>query len=97
MSVNYRSSLVNIGEACSALGVSRSTLFRWIRRGTIQSIRREGRRLIRKQDLMARGARRAIRGVPPLTQDHPIFRLVGAGRGGGKTPGARDKHAVLDQ
>jgi len=27
----------------------------------------------------------------------PIFRLVGAGRGGGNAPGARDKHGILDQ
>lgn len=33
--------------------------------------------------------------VAPLTEDHPIFRLVGAGRGGGDAPGARDKHAIL--
>jgi len=26
-----------------------------------------------------------------------MFRLVGAGRGGGRTPGARDKHAILDR
>ena len=35
--------------------------------------------------------------IPPLTEDHPIFRLVGAGRGGGNAPGARDKHAILDK
>ena len=34
---------------------------------------------------------------PALTEDHPIFRLVGAGRGGGHAPGARDKHAILDE
>jgi excisionase family DNA binding protein len=88
---------VDIGEACRALGISRSTIFRLIRRGSIQSIRRGGRRLIPQQALMAKGARRAARSVPPLTRDHPIFRLVGAGRGGGKAPGARDKHAILDQ
>jgi hypothetical protein len=33
--------------------------------------------------------------LPPLTRDHPIFRLVGAGHGGGRAPGARDKHALL--
>jgi len=97
MTEDYDDSLVNIGEACSALGVSRSTLFRLIRRGSIQSIRRGGRRLISRQALMPRAALRATRGVPPLTCGHPIFRLVGAGRGGGKTPGARDKHAILDK
>jgi len=34
--------------------------------------------------------------VPPLDKNHPIFRLVGAGRSGGKLPGARDKHAIVD-
>ena len=36
-------------------------------------------------------------GIPPSSHDHPMFRLVGAGRGGGRTPGARDKHAILDR
>jgi hypothetical protein len=26
-----------------------------------------------------------------------MFRLIGAGRGGGRTPGARDKHAIVDR
>ncbi|MDO8678925.1 MAG: hypothetical protein Q7R30_10225 [Acidobacteriota bacterium] len=34
--------------------------------------------------------------IPAFSDDHPIFRLVGAGRGGGQAPGARDKHAILD-
>jgi hypothetical protein len=34
--------------------------------------------------------------IPPFTANHPIFRLMGAGRGGGQSPGARDKHAILD-
>ena len=97
MTGDYDSSLVNIGEACSALGISRSTLFRLMRRGSIPSIRKGGRRLIRKQALLARSTRRPTPGVPPLIRNHPIFRLVGAGRGGGKTPGARNKHAILDQ
>ena len=89
--------LVGIDEACSALGISRSTLFRWIRRGSIQSIRQGGRRLIRKQALLGVSTRRASSGIPPFTLAHPIFRLVGGGHGGGKIPGARDKHAILDQ
>ena len=35
--------------------------------------------------------------IPPFTEDNAIFRLVGAGRGGGHDPGARDKHAILDK
>jgi len=89
--------LVDIGTACSELGISRSTVFRLIRLGAIPSIRKGGRRLIRKQALLVGRTRLATHGVPPLTPDHPIFRLVGAGRGGGKTPGARNKHAILDR
>lgn len=79
------------------MGISRSTVWRLIRRGSIQSIRKGGRRLIPKHALTPRGAERVTGDVPPLTQDHPIFRLVGAGRSGGKTPGARDKYAILDK
>jgi len=35
--------------------------------------------------------------IPEFSEGHPIFRLVGAGRGGGAIPGARDKHALLDK
>jgi len=34
--------------------------------------------------------------IRPFTENHPIFRLMGAGRSGGRSPGARDKHAILD-
>jgi len=47
--------------------------------------------------LRQRVKRHSSAGIPPLTDNHPIFRLVGAGRGGGKLPGARDKHAILDE
>lgn len=79
------------------MGVSRSTVWRLIRRGSLPSIRKAGRRLIPKQALATRATRNTRQGIPPLSQDHPIFRLAGAGRGGGKKPGARDKHAILDK
>ena len=90
--------LITVEEAGRALGVSRSTVWRLIQRGEIPSVRRGGRRLVpadaaRKRPL--RGVSAAA--IPPLTEDNPIFRLVGAGRGGGNTPGARDKHAILDK
>jgi excisionase family DNA binding protein len=97
MTEEYDDSLVGIPEACSTLGISRSTVFRLIRRGSLQSIRKGGRRLVRKQALLQGGVRHAEQRLPPLTRDHPIFRLSGAGRGGGRTPGARDKHAILDE
>jgi excisionase family DNA binding protein len=87
--------LLTIKEAIEALGISRSTLWRRVRRGDIPSVRRGGRRLVQLTK-RRNGSREKLRGdIPPFTHDHPIFRLVGAGRGGGQ-PGARDKHAVLD-
>jgi excisionase family DNA binding protein len=90
--------LITVEEAGRALGVSRSTVWRLIQRGEIPSVRRGGRRLV-PADAARKRPRRggSPAAIPPLTEDHPIFRLVGAGRGGGNTPGARDKHAILDK
>jgi len=87
--------LVTIDEAGHVLGVSRSTVCRLIQRGDLASVRRAGRRLIPLTALRTRIRRRYSTRVPAFSDDHPIFRLVGAGRGGGKMPGARDKHAIL--
>jgi excisionase family DNA binding protein len=89
--------MITVEEAGRALGVSRSTVWRLIQRGEIPSVRRGGRRLV-PADAARKRPRRAASpaAVPPLTEDHPIFRLVGAGRGGGRAPGARDKHTILD-
>lgn len=88
--------LLTIEEAIHALGVSRSTVWRWLQRGDLPSVRRGGRRLVRLTT-----TRKAARGksqgdLPPFTESHPMFRLIGAGRGGGQSPGARDKQAILD-
>ena len=90
--------LITVEEAGRALGVSRSTVWRLIQRGELPSIRRGGRRLV-PADAARRRPRRvaSATAIPPLTESHPIFRLVGAGRGGGHAPGARDKHAILDR
>jgi excisionase family DNA binding protein len=87
----------SIEEAGRALGVSAATVWRMIRRGELPTVRERGRRLVLAEGLASRARRRIRRGLPPLTRDHPIFRLVGAGRGGGRAPGARDKHALLDE
>ncbi len=84
-------------EAGCALRVSRSTVWRLIQRGELPSVRSGGRRLVPATAVRARTRRRQTAGVPAFSHDHPIFRLVGAGRGGGRTPGARDKHAILDR
>jgi excisionase family DNA binding protein len=88
---------VSVEEAGQALGVSPSTVWRMIRRGALPSVRHRGRRLVLAHGLTSGARRRSRQEILPLTRDHPIFRLVGAGRGGGGSPGARDKHALLDR
>ncbi|MBI4476316.1 MAG: helix-turn-helix domain-containing protein [Acidobacteria bacterium] len=88
--------MLTIEDAGRALGVSRATVWRLIQRRELPSVRRGGRRLIPATALRTRARRRPTR-IPPLSHDHPIFRLVGAGHGGGQPPSARDKHALLDR
>jgi excisionase family DNA binding protein len=88
-------SAATIAEAGQVLGVSASTVWRMIRRGALSSVRRRGRRLIPRAALRTAPPGRATREIPPLRKDHPIFRLIGAGRSGGSVPGARDKHGIL--
>ena len=89
--------LMTVEEARRTLGVSRATVWRLIQRGELPSVLRGGRRLVPATALRMSSRRTAATAVPPLTEEHPIFRLVGAGRGGGRRPGARDKHAILDE
>lgn len=89
--------MITVDEAGRALGVSRSTVWRLIQRGDLPSVRRGGRRLVPSTALRTRARRHQAAKIPPFSHDHPMFRLVGAGRGGGTTPGARDKHAILDR
>ena len=93
---NESAALLTVREAGESLGISESTVWRMIRRGELPSIRRGGKRLIPAEQLEARARVRQDEELTPLTEDHPIFRLVGAGRSGGQGPGARDKHAILD-
>jgi excisionase family DNA binding protein len=89
--------LVTIEEAGRALGVSRSTVWRLIQRGKLRTVRRGGRRLVQSASLRSRASGRSVRDIATFSTDHPIFRLVGAGRSGGRKPGAREKHAILDE
>ena len=88
---------MSITSAGHLLGVSRSTIWRMMRRGELPSIRQGGRRLVPVDALHASSIRTRRGSVPPLGKDHPIFSLVGAGRSGGNPPGARHKHAILDR
>lgn len=90
-------SFLRVAEAGRALGVSESTIWRMLRRRTLPSVLRGGRRLIPREALERLEPRPPSEDVPALQPDHPIFRLVGAGRGGGRAPGAREKHAILDE
>lgn len=88
---------VSVVQAGQALGVSVSTVWRMIRRGDLPSVRHRGRRLVPERSLSSRIARPRRAQVPPFTKNHPIFRLIGAGHGGGHEPGARDKHDLIDR
>jgi excisionase family DNA binding protein len=89
--------LFSVEQAGRTLGVSRSTVWRLIQRGELPSVRQRGRRWVPASAIRARARRRSNEGIAPFSHDHPMFRLVGAGRGGRHTPGARDKHAILDR
>ena len=88
---------MTVQEAGRVLGVSRSTVWRLIQRGELPSVRRRGRRLVPAAAIRTRTRRRRTAGIPAFSLDHPIFRLAGAGRGGGRPPGARDTHGILDR
>jgi excisionase family DNA binding protein len=88
--------LLTIDEAIRALGVSRSTLWRRLRGGELPSVRRGGRRLVRLRTPRKTVLAKTMNDIQPFTENHPMFRLIGAGRSGGQSPGARDKHAILD-
>ena len=88
--------LLTINDAIRVLGVSRSTLWRRLQSGDLPSVRRGGRRLVRLTMTRTATRRQVTGDIPPFTENHPIFRLMGAGRGGGQSPGARDKHSILD-
>lgn len=89
--------MISVEEAGRALGVSRSTVWRLIQRGDLPSVRRGGRRLVPATAVQTRRRRSGVAPLPPFSDNHPMFRLAGAGRSGGKAPGARDKHAILDR
>ncbi len=84
--------MITFDEAGRVVGVSRSTVWR-----LIQRLRRRGRRWIVSAAIRTRGRRNPSAQIPPFSHEHPMFGLVGAGRGGGAKPGARDKHAILDR
>jgi excisionase family DNA binding protein len=94
---NVTSELVSVEEAGRRLDVSVSTIWRMLRRGSLPSVRKAGRRLVPARALTkARHVAAAESSAALFGKNHPIFRLIGAGRSGGRKPGARDKHAIID-
>jgi excisionase family DNA binding protein len=83
-------------DAALRLGVSLSTVWRRIRDGSLPSLRKGGRRMIPESALDSFRPS-GPRALAPFTHEHPIFRLAGAFRGGGKRPGSSEKHALLDR
>jgi len=87
---------MTVDEAGRQLGVSASTVWRMIRRGELPSFLERGRRVVPQSAVTTPQTAVAETRLPPFRSDNPLFRLAGAGRSGGRRPGARDKHAILD-
>ncbi|MDN5870047.1 MAG: helix-turn-helix domain-containing protein [Nitrococcus sp.] len=94
--VESKPALYGVPEAGRRLGVSASTVWRMIRRGRLPSVLENGRRLVPGEALTMHARNEDGDQIPALDENHPIFRLVGAGKGGGQAPGAREKHSLLD-
>ena len=62
---------MTVDEAGRALGVSRATVWRLIRRGDLPSIRRGGRRLVRASAIQTHARRRPTTEIPPFSLDSP--------------------------
>ena len=92
-----QTTLLDTTEVARRLGVSLSTVWRRVRSGSLPSLRKGGRRLVPESAVVAAAMPSEQRSIAPLTRAHPIFRLVGAFRGGGARPGSDDKHAILDR
>ena len=86
-------------EAARRLRVSESTVWRFLRREQLPSVKVGGRRRIPATAIgrLVRPARLVVRPteIPPLTLDDPLFALAGRFRSRGKGGGAADKHAYL--
>jgi len=86
------------GEAARRLRVSESTIWRFLRREQLPSVKVGGRRRIPAGAIgrVARPLRPAqARDIAPLTLDDALFALAGRFRSDGKRPGSADKHRYL--
>jgi excisionase family DNA binding protein len=90
-----RRELLTVTEAAGELGVSPSTLWRMLRRGELASVRQSGRRLVPRSAVQKRVRAEPSATPTPLSSEHPLWRLVGAFKSGGKGAGSSDKYAAL--
>ena len=85
-------------EAARRLRVSESTIWRFLRRAELPSVKVGGRRRI-PAGAIGRAARSVrpvrARDIAPLTLDDALFALAGSFRSDGKGPGSADKHRYL--
>jgi excisionase family DNA binding protein len=86
-------------QAAERLGVSESTIWRFLRREQLPSVKVGGRRRIPAAAVgrVVRSARPVARpeDIAPLTLDDALFALAGRFRSDGRGPGAEDKHRYL--
>lgn len=87
--------LLSVEEAGRALGVSRSTVWRMIKRGQLPSVRHHGRRQIPSSATRREREISRLEDLPPFTRDNPFFKLMGAFHSDGSGPGSSDKYAAL--
>jgi excisionase family DNA binding protein len=85
-------------EAARRLRVSESTIWRFLRREQLTSVKVDGRRRIPAGAIgrVARSVRSlGARDVAPLTLDNVLFALAGSFRSDGMGPGSADKHRYV--
>lgn len=86
-------------EAARRLGVSESTVWRFLRRELMPSVKVGGQRRIPVSALrqVPRAARRVLgpKEIPIFGLDDAIFQLAGRFRSEARGPGSADKHAHL--
>lgn len=86
---------LDVPAAAAALEVSESTVWRLLRAGELESVVRRGRRLVLRSAVERRSRAARTAGPRALTPDHPLWRLVGSARSGGRAPGSSDKYGAL--
>lgn len=85
---------LTLEEAARRLDVSRSTIFRMLRRGLLTTVCSGRRRLVSERSVAARAELPVLR-FAPYSLDHPFRKLIGRFQGDGRGPGSEDKAYYL--